>query len=258
VCTIIRRIIARWKGFMPIPLLLLPVISTLVGGWLALRSQRYLPLLLAVGAGLLLGTAFLDLLPEALLMARSIGQSPSEVLTIALAAFLGFLSIESFSDGVGRLKNKRAVTRKTLGRVSGGLLILHSFRDGMVIGAAYSASHAIGLTVAFGIVAHDIGDGMNTVLLSTAGEKPGSWDFAFLIADALAPLLGGLLTLWWVQSPANAVVLLAVAAGFFLQMATCDFLPDLRDCAGSQCYVVPLTLLGAASIYIANRFIAIR
>jgi len=57
----------------------------------------------------------------------------------------------------------------------------------MVIGAAYSASKAAGLTVACGILAHDIGDGMNTVLLCTAGEKPGLWDSAFLAADALAP-----------------------------------------------------------------------
>jgi zinc and cadmium transporter len=180
---------------MPIALLVLPVISTLAGGWLALRTHRYLPLLLAVGTGLLLGTAFLDLLPQALLMARPSGQSPGEVLTIVLTSFLAFLFIERVSDGIGRLRNQRATTRKTLGRVSGGLLIFHSFRDGMVIGAAYPASPAAGLTVAFGIVAHDIGDGMNTVLLSTAGEKPGSWDVAFLIADALAPFMGGLLTI---------------------------------------------------------------
>ena len=243
---------------MPIALLVLPVISTLVGGWLALRGQRYLPLLLAVGAGLLLGTAFLDLLPEAMLMARSTGQPPSKVLAFALAAFLGFLSIESFSNGIGRLKNRRAATRKTLGRVSGGLLILHSFRDGMVIGAAYSASRVAGLTVACGIVAHDIGDGMNTVLLSTAGENPGPWDIAFLVADAIAPFLGGLLTIWWVQSPENAVILLAVAAGFFLQMATSDFLPNLRAYASSRWYVIPLLLLGATLIYVANKFIGIR
>jgi zinc and cadmium transporter len=125
----------------------------------------------------------------------------------------------------------------------------------MVIGAAYSASRAAGLTVACGIVAHDIGDGMNTVLLSTAGEKPGPWDVAFLVADALAPFLGGLLTIWWVQSPENAVILLALATGFFLQMATSDFLPDLRGYAGSQWYVVPLVLLGTTLIYVANKFI---
>jgi len=105
---------------MPIALRSLPVISTVVGGWLAVRAHRYLPLLLAVGAGLLLGTAFLDLLPEAVLMARSTGQPPKIVLATAWAAFLGFLVIESISDAIGRLQHRKTAIRKTLGRISGG------------------------------------------------------------------------------------------------------------------------------------------
>lgn len=243
---------------MPIALLILPVISTLLGGWLALRARRYLPLLLALGAGLLLGTAFLDLLPEAMSLAKTTGQPPGTVLAVALIAFLGFLSIESICDSLGRLQSRKAATRKTFGRISGGLLILHSFRDGMVIGAVYSASHSAGLTVACGIVTHDIGDGINTVLLCTAGEKPKPWDYVFLAADALAPFLGGMLTIWWVQSPQNAVILLAVAAGFFLQMATGDFLPELRSYASSRSYVVPLILFGAGLIYVANLLMLLR
>lgn len=243
---------------MPIALLILPVISTLLGGWLALRARRYLPLLLALGAGLLLGTAFLDLLPEAMSLAKTTGQPPGTVLAVALIAFLGFLSIESICDSLGRLQSQKAATRKTFGRISGGLLILHSFRDGMVIGAAYSASHTAGLTVACGIVTHDIGDGINTVLLCTAGEKPKPWDYVFLAADALAPFLGGMLTIWWAQSPQNAVILLAVAAGFFLQMATGDFLPELRSYASSRSYVVPLILFGAGLIYVANLLMLLR
>ena len=74
------------------------------------------------------------------------------------------------------------------------------------------------------------------------------WDFGDLAADVLAPFLGGLLTIWWVQSPSNATVLLAVAGGFFLQMATSDFLPGLRAYSSSRWYLVPLTLLGATLI----------
>ena len=152
-----------------------------------MRAHRYLPLLLAVGAGLLLGTAFLDLLPEAVLMARSTGQPPKIVLATAWAAFLGFLVIESISDAIGRLQHRRTAIRKTLGRISGGppnpsqLPRWHGDWRGLFRlqgGWAHSSC---------GIVAHDIGDGMNTVLLCTAGEKPGLWDSAFLAADALAP-----------------------------------------------------------------------
>lgn len=240
---------------MPVALLILPVISTLMGGWLALRARRYLAVLMALGAGLLLGTAFLDLLPEAIVLSKGTGQSPATPLAATLIAYLGFMFVESLGDGMGASQRQTSATRRTLGRIGGGMLILHSFRDGMVIGAAYSASHVAGITVACGIVAHDIGDGMNTVLLCTAGEKARLWDYAFLAVDALAPFAGGIVTIWWVQSPANAVILLAVAAGFFLQMATSDFLPDIRASISSRWYLVPITLCEAGLIYAANLLI---
>lgn len=236
---------------LPVGLLLVPVASTLFGGWVALRGRRFLPLLMAVGAGLLLGTAFLDLMPEALSMARSTNQRPAVVLGLALLSFLSFLLIDTILDRIGRGRDE-PVIRKTLGRVSGGLLILHSLRDGMVIGAAYSASRSAGSVVAFGIVAHDIGDGMNTVLLCTAGDNARLWDYLFLVGDAVAPLVGGLVTLWWIQSPQNAVVLLSIASGFFLQMATSDFLPDLRNYASTRWFVIPAVLSGVGLIYVAN------
>ncbi len=71
-------------------------------------------------------------------MARSTGQPPGKVLAIALVAFLGFRSIDSLSNSVGRLKNQKTATRRTLGLISGGLLLLHSFRDGRVSAKFFS------------------------------------------------------------------------------------------------------------------------
>ncbi len=239
-------------GGVPIGLLCVPVLSTLLGGWLALRARNRLAWLIALGTGLLLGTAFLDLLPEALELARTTKQTRGEVLGFALAAFAGFLGFEMLLERVGRGRDQPKV-RRTLGRVSGALLIVHSFRDGMVIGAAYAASHSAGLIVTLGIVAHDVGDGMNTVILSTRGERATLFDYAFLAADAVAPLLGGLLTIWWVQSTSNAVALLAVAAGFFVQMALSDLLRNPKEFVRAARVTVPISLGGVGFIYIATR-----
>src|SRR5512132_2470746 len=43
---------------------LLAFVMTLAGGWFAFRYQRYLHAIMAFSAGLLIGVAFLDLLPE--------------------------------------------------------------------------------------------------------------------------------------------------------------------------------------------------
>ncbi len=237
---------------MPFLLFTVPVLSTLLGGLLALRLRRWLPLLMAVGAGLLLGAAFLDLLPEALEMGSGSGFSAVQVLGLSLLSFLLFHGVESGLDAWGeRLQNARQ-GRRIARRTGALMLIFHSFRDGMAIGVAYSASHGAGYAVAVGIAAHDLGDGLNTVILSTDGERPTRTDYLFLFADALAPFAGGLLTAFLAFSARSSVWLLALAAGFFLQMATGDFLPELRRGSTPRKHLLPCVVLGCAIIYVAN------
>ncbi len=236
---------------MPLLLLAVPVVSTLLGGLLAVHLRRYVSFLFAAGAGLLLGAAFLDLLPEAIDLGRAAGLRSASVLGLTLLAFLLFFSIDEALHGWEH--------SRLHGRFGAALLISHSFRDGLAIGAAYAASHVVGYAVALGIAAHDFGDGMNTVLLTTKGRSPTRADYGFLLADAAAPFLGGLLTVWWTLSPRASVVLLVLAAGFFLQMATGDFLPQLRGAAGrSRVRLLPVLFLGSALIYCANRLLAAR
>lgn len=240
---------------MPLLLFTIPIFSTLIGGVLALRFRRYITLLLAIGAGILLGAAFLDLLPEAINIGAATGLSASNVLALTLLSFLLFHGLESALDAVGKRLRERQVSGSIVHRAAASMLIFHSFRDGMAIGAAYAAAHSAGFAVAIGIAAHDIGDGMNTVILTGGGETPVWTTYLFLLADAIAPFLGGLLTVWWNFSPRGSVVLLVLAAGFFLQMATGDFLPEIRKYDGPRRFLLPSVLFGAAVIYIANLLI---
>ncbi len=231
---------------MPWLLLAVPIASTLLGGLAAVRLRRHLTLLLAAGAGILLGAAFLDLLPQALALGHAAGLDDYRVLGYTLASFLLFLAIDSALHASGRLRLH--------GRFGAAMLVSHSFRDGMAIGAAYSSSHAAGVAVALGIAAHDLGDGMNTMLLSTGGEAPALCDYGFLLADAVAPFLGGLFALWLAPSALATVVLLVLAAAFFFQIATADFLPALRRAEGASRGLLTSTVFGgAALIYVANR-----
>ena len=241
---------------MPLFLLVVPVLSTLIGGLLALRFRRYITLLIAIGAGVLLGAAFLDLLPEALNLGSTTDLTSADVLGLTLLSFLLFHSLESALDAIGRRLRQAAFGGRFIGRTGAVMLIFHSFRDGMAIGAAYAAAHSAGYAVAFGIAAHDLGDGMNTVILATGGENPHWSDYAFLAADAVAPFLGGLLTAWWAISLRDSVVLLVLAAGFFLQMATGDFLPEIRRFQGPRRFLVPSVLFGSLIIYLANLLVA--
>ena len=237
---------------MPLVFLSIPIISTLVGGLLAVRFRQHLTILTAIGAGLLLGAAFLDLLPEAISLGMRSGFTITTVLGWTLLSFLLFHAMELGLRTLGAHWRNRAGGERLFRRTGAAMLIFHSFRDGMAIGAAFSASHAAGYAVAFGIAAHDLGDGMNTIILTTRGDRPTLADYAFLGMDAIAPLLGGILTFWWVLSPRSSVIVLVLAAGFFLEMATGDFLPEIQRYAGPRRYLIPAVLGGVFIIYLAN------
>jgi len=51
------------------------------------------------------------------------------------------------------------------------------------------------------------------------------------------------------------VVLLAIAAGFFIQLATSDFLPEARRREGQRAAILLAVFLGSAAIYAANLLI---
>ncbi len=237
---------------MPLLLLAIPVLSTLAGGLLALRLRRLRLVLVALSAGLLLGAAFLDLLPEALDLGLQAGSSATSVLGLTLLFLLGFTALETALEAWSERQVREDRGRRTIGLIGGGMLIFHSFRDGMAIGAAFTASHTAGYAIALGIAAHDLGDGMNTVLLTTDGNRARTADYVFLAMDAIAPFAGGLVTVWWLLSPRNGMILLALAAAFFLQMAASEFLPAIRVAGERRGLLLGCVCAGAALLYVAN------
>jgi zinc and cadmium transporter len=206
---------------------------------------------MAVGAGILVGAAFLDLLPEAVTLGALANITVQQELEVTLASFLAFFLLDVMPD-LFIPRDAQDDGHRLAGRFAAIMLILHSFRDGMAIGASYQASPMAGYTVALGIGAHDFGDGLNTVLLTTRGNKPKRADYVFLIADALAPIAGGITAVRYFSSAKESVFLLAAAAGFFIEMAASDLLPELKSYATSKRWTVPSVLAGAGLIYMAN------
>src|SRR5438477_11342186 len=205
----------------------LAMCSTLAGGYVAIKAQRRIHLLMGLGAGVLLGAVFFDLLPESLSVAREQGWNVRIILGIVVAGFLLFYLTE-------RLLVLHACpeddctnqAHQHIGRLSALGLIVHSTLDGAAIGAASMVSWQTGLLVALAIIAHDMSDGLNTILLVTHGEEARRRDYLFLAFDALAPVAGGLLALVVLPPPRALAVFLGFASGFFLYTSTSDLLPE--------------------------------
>ncbi len=198
-------------------------VSTSIGGYCAVLLQRRIHLLMAFGGGVLIGAASLDLLPSALTAAAVRGLTGIYVFAIAALGALLVLCIRRAADRY----SSRGEQDRTAGRVSAALLIVHSTLDGTAIFAATTISLQMGLIVGMGVVAHDICDGLNTILLSTGGRAPEWKDYGFLALDALAPIAGGLIAAHLFSvSPALVMMFLSLAAGSFLFTAIAGFFPD--------------------------------
>jgi len=86
-------------------------------------------------------------------------------------------------------------------------------------------SWRMGLIVAVGIIVHDITDGLNTILLVTRGGSASRKDLVFLVADAIAPIVGGTVVVLSALPSHHLALILGVTSGFFFTTIG-DLLPD--------------------------------
>jgi ZIP family zinc transporter len=225
--------------------------ATLVGGLFALRLKDRLHLILGFSAGAVIGVAFFDLMPEAI----ELGSASHDVSTVVSVIALGFvlylvidrfISLHSHADG----ENDHVHHRR--GVIGAGTLAFHSFLDGVGIGLAFKVSPEIGLVVALAVLAHDFSDGINTVnmILKNAGERARA--AGWLMVDALAPVCGVLVTLFFTLSEESLGLLLALFSGFFLYIGASDLLPESHH-KHPVFWTTFSTVLGVATLYAVIR-----
>ena len=141
---------------------------------------------------------------------------------------------------------------------AGGLgasgLVVHSLLEGVSIGVAFQASAGIGVVVALAVIAHDFADGVNTVTLTRRVSRSRRTAFAFLLADAAAPVVGALVTLV-VHVPERWLALaLAFFVGHFLYIAATDLIPEMHR--GERSWrVLAVHLTGVGTVLVLTRLI---
>lgn len=227
--------------------------STMLGGFFALHLKDRLHLILGFSAGAVIGVAFFDLIPEAI---ELVGQDHDTAFVTAIIAlgFAIYLALDRLlilhrhheDDAHGHAHAKRGIW-------GASTLSLHSFLDGVGIGLAFKVSPEIGLVVAAAVLAHDFSDGINTVnmILKHGGERAQA--LRWLVVDALAPVLGVLVTLLFSVSEASLGLLIALFAGFFLYIGASDLLPESHHSHPMRWTTIS-TLLGMVFIYFAIKF----
>jgi ZIP family zinc transporter len=215
--------------------------STLLGGLLALELRDKLHLILGFSAGAVVGVAFFDLLPEAINLGGKY-HSPSFILSCTALGFLAYLVMDRMM-----LIHGESAPR---GSFAAAVLCIHSLFDGVAIGLAFKASHAVGVIVAIAVLTHDFSDGINTMSVVLKNRGARSQAFRWLLADAAAPMLGIASTFLFTLPDAAFGGSLALFAGLFLYIGASDLIPESYH-AHPKFLTTAMTLAGAAVLYLA-------
>ncbi len=237
-------------------------VATLLGGLFALKLKDKLHLILGFSAGAVIAVAFFDLMPESLNLG-GVFYSNSTILAITALGFVIYLLLDRLvflhfhdhddntehADGVSHIENTTHAQRGILGA---GSLCFHSFLDGVAIGLAFQVSAAIGAIVAVAVLVHDFSDGINTVNMILKNKGEFKHAIRWLVADALAPVVGVVATMFFKVSEQNLGVILALFAGFFLYIGASDLIPESQH-AHPKFMTTLMTLLGVAILYGAIR-----
>jgi ZIP family zinc transporter len=230
-------------SWLAIPLAGLTVLSTLAGGFVALRMHRDLQTLIAFTGGVVVAVALFDVLPEAM----EAVDDPHRVAGLMGLGFLAFFLAERALVLHHRDEAEQARAHGQVGALGAAGLSLHSFVDGLGIGFAFNLSTETGLLVFLAVISHDFADGLNTVSFVLRQSQDRARAIRWLTIDAAAPLVGAIVGSLLTVSEETLGQLLAVYAGFFLFMGATDLLPEAHEHPSGR--RVALTVAGFAAIF---------
>ena len=224
--------------------------SALLGGWLALRAVRYVGVIIAAGAGIRIGAAVFDLIPESVELLGSI-DAAMVALAVGFLAFYAVDKVTSFHVGheTASELDHDTEAHQHIGVVGATGMGIHSFLDGIALAAALAVGGGLGVIIAAVVIVHRFSDGIGVVsfLLASRATADITWRWVFLVgaAPVAGVLLGTLITL----PDALLGVLIGFFAGFFLYVGAAELLPEAHR-RGRSLPVVAATLGGALAIYI--------
>jgi ZIP family zinc transporter len=204
-------------------------LMTLAGGAFAFRYQRYLLFIMAFSSGLVIGVAFLDLLPEVVEIARIESIDIRALMLTVIAGFVGIFLLEKLTIIHGEKQHDAPGHHHNVGLAGALGLSFHSFLDGLAIGVAFKAGNQVGFIVLAAVLAHDFADGLNTVTFMLA-TRNSRWRTGLLLGiDALAPVAGALLANVLQIQPRLLAFQLSFFAGFLLYLGASDLLPQVHQ-----------------------------
>jgi len=190
--------------------------------------NKILLFLVSLSAGALLGGAFIHLIPESL-------ENFTSTLVVSLLVLAGIVLFFILE----KLVHWRHCHIPTSSRHPHPFAImnlmgdtLHNFIDGLIIGASYLINIPLGITTTIAVILHEIPQEIGDfgVLVYGGFKRLKALFVNFL--TALTAVLGTIIALLiGTRAGVFSILLLPIAAGGFIYIASADLMPELhKDC----------------------------
>lgn len=191
-------------------------------------SRTFLSYFIALGSGFMLATVIIEMVPQSVRLAPSMG--PVLIL-------VGYFVVHIFEHSLpghfhfGEETHHHEFLNPSVAHTALAGLSIHSFFDGVSIASGFLISNWLGTVISGAVIIHNIPEGFTIAsVMSAAGKtrKAGLWAAGVL---AMAKVLG---VLAMALAHVHVHVGLALGAGVTLYVAASDLIPEVNKQPGSK------------------------
>jgi zinc and cadmium transporter len=186
-------------------------------------ERRYLRYFVALGAGFMLATAVVEMIPESFELR---GRSAAFLILIGylIIHFFEHTLTPHFHFGEETHKDEFMHSHRGYSVLLG--LIIHTFFDGIAIASGFLVSNALGWLIFFAVFLHKIPEGftVSSVMLVSGRSREIAWGASALLGAAT---LAGVLMMALFRHHVGAG--LPLAAGVTIYVAASDLIPEVNQ-----------------------------
>ena len=213
-------------GFPGVLLFSLVVGLSTVGGVYLVKyyadwTKRNSLYMISFAGGVLVATAFLEILPEAAI-SSSHWYIAAATGVIALFVLEHFMAIHECQDEECDIHSAGNISALGIG--------VHSFIDGVVIGTGFQVNVSLGVITSLAVIAHELPEGAFTygLLIGSGATEHRSLIIGWVVA--LATPVGTVLTYLALQGLGQGIlgIMLALSGGTFIYVGLADLLPQVH------------------------------
>jgi zinc and cadmium transporter len=223
-------------------------LANLFGGFILVQrrwEKRYLKYFMALGAGFMLATAIVEMIPSSIELR---GPSAGFLILIGylLIHFFEHTVTPHFHFGEETHHDEFAHGHRSISVLVG--LLIHTFFDGIAIASGFLVSNWLGWIIFVAVFLHKIPEGftITSVMLASGQSRLKSWGASAMLGVAT---FAGVLIMTLTQHAVSFG--LPISAGVTIYVAATDIMPEVNHEPGVK--MALLVFVGVAFLFLFDR-----